>query len=98
MANQQSGIHDTGPNDIGGTLRPPSPGDSVRTMTPRFTGSVDSSGSDSGNNEIENLRCYKVETKRKLSWKDVSALIINKMIGTGIFTGPPTILLYTGVR
>ena len=26
---------------------------------------------------------------------DVAALIINKMVGTGIFTGPPQVLLYT---
>ena len=26
---------------------------------------------------------------------DVAALIINKMVGTGIFTGPPLVLLYT---
>ena len=26
---------------------------------------------------------------------DVAALIINKMVGTGIFTGPPMVLLYT---
>jgi len=26
---------------------------------------------------------------------DVAALIINKVVGTGIFTGPPMVLLYT---
>ena len=45
---------------------------------------------------LEDVRGVKVKVNRKLTWWDVSALIINKMIGTGIFTGPPTILLYTG--
>ena len=30
-----------------------------------------------------------------LGWKDISSLIINKMVGTGIFTGPPLVLMYT---
>ena len=30
-----------------------------------------------------------------LGWKDISSLIINKMVGTGIFTGPPMVLMYT---
>ena len=30
-----------------------------------------------------------------LEWKDISSLIINKMVGTGIFTGPPMVLMYT---
>lgn len=33
---------------------------------------------------------------RPLSRWDVASLIINKMIGTGIFTAPPTVLLMTG--
>ncbi|KAL1599634.1 hypothetical protein SLS60_007437 [Paraconiothyrium brasiliense] len=33
---------------------------------------------------------------RELTWQDVSALIVNKMIGTGIFTGPPAVLMCTG--
>jgi hypothetical protein len=45
---------------------------------------------------LQDVRGVKVAFNRKLTWWDVSALIINKMIGTGIFTGPPTILLYTG--
>lgn len=39
---------------------------------------------------------FKVEADRPLTWWDVSALNINRMIGTGIFTLPPTILMYTG--
>ncbi|KAI1078235.1 hypothetical protein F5B20DRAFT_582466 [Whalleya microplaca] len=35
---------------------------------------------------------------RPLTTLDAIALIINKMVGTGIFTGPPSILLYTGDR
>jgi hypothetical protein len=31
-----------------------------------------------------------------LEYWEVASLIINKMVGTGIFTAPPTILLYTG--
>jgi hypothetical protein len=33
---------------------------------------------------------------RPLSQWDVASLIINKMIGTGIFTAPPTVLLMAG--
>jgi len=33
---------------------------------------------------------------RPLEVWDVASLIINKMIGTGIFTAPPTVLLMTG--
>jgi hypothetical protein len=33
---------------------------------------------------------------RPLELWDVASLIINKMIGTGIFTAPPTVLLMTG--
>jgi hypothetical protein len=33
---------------------------------------------------------------RPLSRWDVASLIINKMIGTGIFTAPPTVLLMAG--
>jgi hypothetical protein len=32
---------------------------------------------------------------RPLNWKDVAALIMNKMIGTGIYTNPPMVLLLT---
>ncbi|OCK81272.1 hypothetical protein K432DRAFT_392315 [Lepidopterella palustris CBS 459.81] len=47
---------------------------------------------------LAEIRLIKIEVHRKLTWWDVSALIINKMIGTGIFSGPPTILLYTGKK
>lgn len=36
------------------------------------------------------------EPARPLRWWDVSSLIINKMIGTGIFTAPPAVLILTG--
>lgn len=36
------------------------------------------------------------EPPRPLRWWDVSSLIINKMIGTGIYTAPPTVLILTG--
>jgi hypothetical protein len=32
---------------------------------------------------------------RPLNWQDVAALIINKMVGTGIYTTPPAVLLMT---
>lgn len=41
---------------------------------------------------------YRKETRRDLDWKDVAALIINKMVGTGIFTGPLTVLLATNSK
>ena len=37
----------------------------------------------------------RVKEIRDLSSLDVAALIINKMIGTGIFTGPTQVLQYT---
>lgn len=37
----------------------------------------------------------RVEAHRDLSWLDVAALIVNKTVGTGIFTGPASALLYT---
>lgn len=37
----------------------------------------------------------RVKEIRNLSSLDVAALIINKMIGTGIFTGPTQVLQYT---
>lgn len=36
------------------------------------------------------------EPPRPLRWWDVSSLIINKMIGTGIYTSPPAVLVLTG--
>lgn len=36
------------------------------------------------------------EPARPLRWWDVSSLVINKMIGTGIFTAPPAVLILTG--
>ena len=36
------------------------------------------------------------EPARPLRWWDVSSLIINKMIGTGIYTAPPAVLILTG--
>ncbi|KAF2184946.1 hypothetical protein K469DRAFT_167604 [Zopfia rhizophila CBS 207.26] len=47
---------------------------------------------------LQATRAIKIEVHRKLTWWDVASLIINKMIGTGIFTGPPMILLYTGKK
>jgi len=38
---------------------------------------------------------YRLEAPRYLDWMDVAALIINKMVGTGIFTGPLTVLQAT---
>ncbi|ETS82445.1 hypothetical protein PFICI_04321 [Pestalotiopsis fici W106-1] len=37
----------------------------------------------------------RVDAPRTLTQRDVAALIINKMIGTGIFTGPYTVLINT---
>jgi hypothetical protein len=37
----------------------------------------------------------RVDAPRTLTQRDVAALIINKMIGTGIFTGPYTVLVST---
>jgi hypothetical protein len=37
----------------------------------------------------------RVTQVRTLSTWDVAALIVNKMVGTGIFTGPATVLRYT---
>lgn len=37
----------------------------------------------------------RVEAPRTLTERDVAALIINKMIGTGVFTGPYLVLSYT---
>jgi hypothetical protein len=37
----------------------------------------------------------RVQQMRTLSTWDVAALIANKMIGTGIFTGPTLVLRYT---
>lgn len=37
----------------------------------------------------------KVPAQRDLEWWDVSSLIINKMCGTGIFTGPFLTMFYT---
>jgi amino acid transporter len=51
-----------------------------------------------GPTPLQAVRAYKIVHTRKLKWWDVSALIVNKMIGTGIFTGPPTILMYTGKK
>jgi Amino acid permease len=47
---------------------------------------------------LDAVRAVKIEYHRKLTWWDVAALIINKMIGIGIFSGPPTVLLYTGKK
>ena len=38
------------------------------------------------------------EPPRPLRWWDVSSLIINKMVGTGIYTAPPAVLLFTGSK
>ncbi|GAB7325315.1 hypothetical protein MBLNU13_g09365t2 [Cladosporium sp. NU13] len=37
----------------------------------------------------------RIESARDQTELDVAALIVNKMIGTGIFTGPSSVLLYT---
>lgn len=37
----------------------------------------------------------RVPTSRKLHWWDVAALVINKMVGTGIFTGPAVVVQAT---
>jgi hypothetical protein len=51
---------------------------------------------DAGSHPLPQACLVKIKPRRELTWWDVSALIINKMIGTGIFTGPPTVLMYTG--
>lgn len=50
------------------------------------------------NNEIDHGPSEadpRVDAPRTLTEGDVAALIINKMIGTGIFTGPYAVLLNT---
>jgi len=90
--------------------RPPSPAPSNRSnRSIRSARSVYTLRSDQGSasrdggddappSPITATRLVKIEVHRKLTWWDVSALIINKMIGTGIFTGPPVILSYTGKK
>lgn len=36
------------------------------------------------------------QASRPLNAKDVGALVLNKMVGSGIFTAPPTVLILTG--
>lgn len=85
-------------------VRPPSPAASFRSDHSILTlNSNQPPPSGDGDNDappspVTRTRLVKIEVHRKLSWWDVSALIINKMIGTGIFTGPPTILLHTGKK
>lgn len=74
-------------------IAPPSPAHSFSTIHSQM--SAISAGSDGGQQD-EPIRAVRIEVSRKLSWQDVCALNVNKMIGTGIFTGPPTVLLYTG--
>ncbi|OCK94885.1 uncharacterized protein K441DRAFT_90733 [Cenococcum geophilum 1.58] len=88
-------------------VRPPSPAQShhssrsalsiltLRSDRPPPSGDGDD---DAPPSPITATRLVKIEVHRKLTWWDVSALIINKMIGTGIFTGPPVILSYTGKK
>jgi hypothetical protein len=87
----------------GGSVRSSSPTPSHRSARSALTlRSNDSPSAPSSHDEyvlpspVTATRLIKIEVHRKLTWWDVTALIINKMIGTGIFTGPPTILLYTG--
>ncbi len=90
-------------------LRPPSPASShlsdrssrsahtIRSNSsqPSVEGEARSdAASSSGPSEL-NIR---VKVNRELTWLDVCAFIVNKMIGTGIFTGPPVILSYTGKK
>lgn len=53
-----------------------------------------------GAQDIETTPMYLAATvdepPRPLRWWDVSSLIINKMIGTGIYTAPPAVLILTG--
>jgi hypothetical protein len=44
------------------------------------------------------VRLITFEPLPPLKWQDVSALIITKMVGTGILTGPPLVLEYTGSK
>ena len=39
-----------------------------------------------------------VPSQGKLEWWDVAALVVNKMVGTGIMTGPPFVLISTHSR
>ena len=79
--------------------RPSSPAGSIELLPSREP-SPPPSDSAEGQEQtpLDAVRAVKIEYHRKLTWWDVAALIINKMIGTGIFSGPPTVLLYTGKK
>ena len=45
--------------------------------------------------EVPTPLIWRKDSRRQLTWVDVAALIINKMVGTGIFTGPFAVLRST---
>lgn len=51
--------------------------------------------SQDGDEEESLPLAVRVDAHRDLGWVDVAALIINKMVGSGIFTGPYLALTYT---
>jgi len=74
-----------------------SPAVSVESFRPIVnTAQVERHDEDAHSPPLPRAPLIQVDARRELTWWDVSALIINKMIGTGIFTGPPTVLMYTG--
>jgi hypothetical protein len=52
-------------------------------------------GEEARNDNVE-LQANPSEGSRPLDEWDVGALILNKMVGTGIFTAPPSVLILTG--
>ena len=83
-------------NQLSTVSRPPSPAALLPSREPSPLPSNLAEGQEQ--TPLDAVRAVKIEYHRKLTWWDVAALIINKMIGTGIFSGPPTVLLYTGKK
>ena len=76
----------------------PSTASSASSIVPEVIQRLSDPESDELARTIERVRLVRFEPLPDLKWYDVASLIITKMVGTGILTGPPIVLRYTGSK